>query len=132
MIREQVDPTPEERQRAAMAYLVWPVAVLDLLQARNATRWFQLHLRQAALLGVAASSIIVVVMLLPLVIVLLLNDPNAGTIEWIYTPGFLCDFVLSIGAFGYAIRLSARAARGEHIEVPYIWSIVSRGLVSPR
>ena len=115
-----------------MAYLLWPVALIDLLATRHGSRWFELHLRQAAALGVAATAIIGTLMALPLVLVLLLGSPANTTIIWIYAIALLVDVAAFTCAIGAAIVLSLRASRGQRFEIPFVWAFISHRFRVPR
>jgi len=125
-MREYAPPTEEERQRAATGYILWPVAVLDMIQSRGASRWFELHIRQAAILGASLMTGFLLVMALPLIAVFALNGPSLSTVIAIYGVSFAVDAVFFVASLVYIVRLSIKASNGDHFEVPVIWSLIAR------
>jgi hypothetical protein len=119
--------TTELRQRAANAYLVWPLAVLDLFrEPPDATGWSRLHTRQAFVYGIAAAFAYVVLLALPLLVVIALPGiPPAGVV-WLYALGVLADFVGALFLFGYSMSLRDRTLRGELFTVPLVTAVADR------
>lgn len=122
---EYVEPTPEERQRAANAYIFWVLALPELVAAaRPSSAWFRAHVRQATMLGLVGTTALIVVLALPAILIgilIALRAPIGTTATiWIYAFGFLLDiatFVLEL-ALGFA--LAARAARGERFTIAFL------------
>jgi len=63
-----IDGGPRDLQhRAANAYVVWPLAALDLFREPDeATAWTRVHVRQAFVFGVGAAWAYLVLLALPL------------------------------------------------------------------
>ncbi len=122
MLEEQQD-----YQRAASAYLVWPLALAAIIREDpEASRWTRIHTRQALTFGLAASIGYVVLMALPLLIVVADGGISTGATVGLYSVGLLIDaivfIVLAILAFSYA----ARAGRGELFTIPIVSSLADR------
>jgi hypothetical protein len=114
-------------QRAASAYLVWPLALAALMREEPAeSRWARIHTRQALTLGVLATIGYVVLMAIPLLIVIADTAISTGATEWVYAAGIVADAVaflgLAICAFSYAVR----AGRGELFTIPIVSPIADR------
>jgi len=119
----------EIKQRAANAYVVWPLAVLDLFrEPPDATAWWRLHTRQAFVYGIAATLAYLALLALPLV-VLLVIPPIAGSttaVVWIYALGLLADIVGAFVLMGLSLSFRERALRGELFAIPYVTPIADR------
>ncbi len=122
MIEEQSD-----YQRAASAYLVWPLALAAIMrEAPEASRWSRIHTRQALAFGMLSTLGIVVVMALPLLVVIVDADISTGTTLAVYWAGLVLD-VLAFGAFAVAaVTYAARAGRGELFTIPLISPLSDR------
>jgi hypothetical protein len=124
----ELETRPDERARAAAAYLAWPVAVLDLVRRAPGSLWYRTHLRQAATLGGLVSFGLIVLLAAPLVLVMSLGGPGLGselTIR-IYVVGMLADAVtLGTAAFA-AVSSAVRAARGELFSIPLVTPLSRR------
>jgi uncharacterized membrane protein len=121
---------PEEiRQRAANAYAIWPLAVLDLFrEPAEATAWSRLHTRQAFVFGIAATLAYLVLLALPLLIFIVI-PPLAGSLTgtvWLYAVGLLADVVGAFALLGLALSYRGRALRGELFSIPYVGPIADR------
>jgi uncharacterized membrane protein len=117
----------QDYQRAAGAYLVWPLALAALVQeSPEASRWARIHTRQALVFGVLATLGYLVLMALPLVVVIVDAGISTGLTVTLYTVGLALDaiaFVLfAVRAFSYA----ARAGRGELFAIPLVAPIADR------
>jgi uncharacterized membrane protein len=117
----------QDYQRAASAYLVWPLALAAIIREDpEASRWTRIHTRQALTFGLAASIGYVVLMALPLLIVVADGGISTGATVGLYSVGLLIDaivfIVLAILAFSYA----ARAGRGELFTIPIVSSLADR------
>jgi hypothetical protein len=119
----------ELKQRAANAYIVWPLAVLDLFrEPPEATAWSRLHTRQAFVYGVAATAAYLVLLALPLIIVLAI-PPLAGAVTavvWVYALGLLADIVGAFVLMGLSMSFRERTLRGELFAIPYVTPIADR------
>ena len=119
----------ELRHRAANAYVVWPLALLDLFrEPPDATAWSRLHTRQAFVYGVAATIAYVVLLALPLALLLVI-PPLAGSttsVVIVYAVGLLADVVGAFGLLGYSLSCRERALRGALFAIPYVTPIADR------
>ena len=123
MLEEQQD-----YQRAASAYLVWPLALAAMVrEAAGASRWTRIHTRQALTFGLVASIGYVVLLALPLLVVI----ADAGHLDrhdgrGIYAAGMLLDAIVFVALIVSAFSYSARAGRGELFTIPVISPIADR------
>jgi uncharacterized membrane protein len=121
--------TSDLEQRAANAYVVWPLAVLDLFrEPADATAWSRLHTRQAFVYGITATLAYVVLLALPL-LVLVAIPPLAGSttaIVWIYALGLLADLIAALVLLGLSLSYRERALKGELFAIPYVSPIADR------
>ena len=120
---------PELQQRAANAYIVWPLAVLDLFrEPAEATAWSRLHTRQAFVYGVVATLAYVVLLALPLVLILAIPPVTAstGAIVIIYSIGLLADIIGAFVLLGLSLSFRERALRGELFSIPYVTPLADR------
>ena len=100
------------RQRAANAYVVWPLAALDLFrEPPDATAWSRLHTRQAFVYGIAATLAYLVLLALPLLIVIPCPDVSTAAVVWIYALGILADLAGAVVLLGALAALPRRARR---------------------
>jgi uncharacterized membrane protein len=122
------DGSPDDlRQRAANAYLVWPLAVLDLFrEPPEATGWSRLHTRQAFVYGIAAGIAYLIVLALPLLLVIAIPGISATAVIWLYALGLLGDIVGALFLFGYSMSLRERTLRGELFAIPLVTPIADR------
>ena len=119
----------ELRQRAANAYVVWPLAVLDLFrEPPDATAWSRLHTRQAFVYGIAASLAYLVLLALPLLLTVLI-PPLAGSttaVVVIYSLGLFADILGGLFWFGLSMSYRERALRGQLFAIPYVTPVADR------
>ncbi|MDQ6926078.1 MAG: hypothetical protein M3154_07565 [Candidatus Eremiobacteraeota bacterium] len=117
------------RQRAANAYIVWPLAVLDLFrEPAEATAWSRLHTRQALVYGIVATLVYVALLALPLLILIAI-PPIAGSmtaVVWVYALGLLADIVGAFALMGLSLTYRERTLRGELFAIPVVTSIAAR------
>jgi len=119
--------TTELRQRAALGYVVWPLAVLDLFrEPPDATGWSRIHTRQAFVYGIAAAFAYLVLLALPFLIVVAIPGIGAGPIVWLYALGMLADIVGALVLFGFSMSLRDRALRGELFALPLVTPLADR------
>ena len=121
--------TSDLEQRAANAYVVWPLAVLDLFrEPADATAWSRLHTRQAFVYGITATLAYFVLLALPL-LVLVTIPPLAGStaaIVWIYALGLLADLIGALVLLGLSLSYRERTLKGELFAIPYVSPIADR------
>ena len=117
----------ELQQRAANAYVVWPLAALDVFrEPEDATSWTRLHARQAFVFGIAAALAYLMLMALPLAIVLLVPGIGTTAVVWLYVLGLTADLAGAIAWFAISLRLRDRAGRGELFAIPYVTPLADR------
>ena len=120
---------PELQQRAANAYVVWPLALLDVFrEPPDATAWYRLHTRQAFVYGIVATLAYVVLLALPLLLVIAI-PPLAGSLTavvWVYAVGLLADIVGAFVLMGLSLSYRERALRGELFAIPFVTPIADR------
>ena len=120
---------PELQQRAANAYVVWPLAVLDVFrEPPDATAWSRLHTRQALVYGILATLAYLVLLALPFLIYLAI-PPLAGSltaIVWIYALGLLADIVGAFVLMGLSLTYRERTLRGELFAIRFVTPIADR------
>jgi len=122
---DYLEPTPEERQRAANAYACWLLALPELAaSARPGSAWFRGHVRQAVLLGLIEALVLVIVLAAPAILIgvmLALRVPLGTTATvWIYAVGFVADVVVFVLEVTLGFALAARAARGERFRIAFL------------
>jgi hypothetical protein len=120
---------PELQQRAANAYVVWPLAVLDLFrEPPEATAWSRLHTRQAFVYGIAATLAYLVLLALPFLIVVLVPPLAASltAIVWVYSLGLLADIVGAIVLMGLSLSYRERTLRGELFAIRFVTPVADR------
>ena len=120
---------PELQQRAANAYVVWPLAVLDVFrEPPDATAWSRLHTRQALVYGIVATLAYLVLLALPFLIYLAV-PPLAGSLTavvWIYALGLLADIVGAFVLMGLSLTYRERTLRGELFAIRFVTPIADR------
>jgi hypothetical protein len=120
---------PELQQRAANAYVVWPLAVLDVFrEPADATAWSRLHTRQALVYGIAATLAYLVLLALPFLLYLAV-PPLAGSLTavvWIYALGLLADIVGAFVLMGLSLSYRERTLRGELFAIRFVTPIADR------
>ena len=121
-------PTDDDAsERAALGYLIWPLAALDVLrESPNATIWSRLHARQALVFGILALGAYVIVLALPLVLTALIPAVSTGATIVIYAIGMVADVIALVALFVLAFRAYARAKRGQLFGIPVVTTIVDR------
>jgi hypothetical protein len=119
----------EIQQRAANAYAIWPLAVLDLFREPvEATAWSRLHTRQAFVFGIAATVAYLALLALPLLILIAI-PPLAGSLTgvvWLYAVGLLADIIGAFVLVGLTLSYRERTLRGELFSIPYVTPIADR------
>jgi len=124
--RNESQPSKDDHARAALGYLVWPVALLDLLRSDDATFWSRLHARQATILGAFASVVLLATLALPLLLVIAI--PSLGTRATIvlYSIGLAIDLVVGAGVVLVSVIYAARASKGELFAIPVVTRLCDR------
>ena len=122
------DGSPDSpAQRAANAYVVWPLSAFDLVrEPPDATAWSRLHVRQAFVFGIAATIAYVVLLALPLLIVIAFPGLGTGAVVWLYAVGLLADLVGAFFWLGLALSYRDRTAKGELFAIPFVTPIADR------
>jgi hypothetical protein len=119
----------ELRQRAANAYVVWPLAVLDLFrEPAEATAWSRLHTRQAFVYGIVATGAYLALLALPLLLLLVIPPLGGSTtaVVVVYSIGLLADIVGALLLLGLSLSFRERALRGELFAIRYVTPIADR------
>jgi uncharacterized membrane protein len=122
----------QDYQRAATGYLVWPLALVDIVrEAPDASQWERIHARQAAVFGIAGTLAYLVVLALPLAVVVAAPGITTTAVVAVYAAGMIADLVGALVLFGLVLYYSGRASRGELFAIPVVAKIVDRvfGLV---
>jgi uncharacterized membrane protein len=117
------------QQRAANAYVVWPLAVLDLFrEPTDATAWSRLHTRQAFVYGVVATVGYLVLLALPLLLLIVIPPLASSTtaVVVLYALGILADVVGAFMLMGLSLSYRERALRGELFAIPYVTPLADR------
>ncbi len=115
------------QQRAANAYVVWPLAALDLFRERDdATAWTRLHTRQAFVFGIVAALAYIVLLALPLLFVIAIPGIATGVVVWLYVLGLLADLAGAVWWFVLAMRYRERAARGKLFVIRFVSPVADR------
>lgn len=121
------DDDLDPNRRAANAYAVWPLALVDLFhEPPSATAWTRLHTRQAFVYGLVAALGYLVLLALPLLIVIPLNAVSTTAVVWIYTLGLLADVVAAIALLGLTLKYRGRALRGELFSIRFVTPLADR------
>ena len=119
----------EIRQRAANAYVVWPLAVLDLFrEPPDSTAWSRLHTRQAFVYGIAGTLAYLVLLALPLLLTVLI-PPLAGSttgVVVIYSLGLFADVLGAVFWFVLSMRYREDVLRGRLFAIPYVTPVADR------
>jgi hypothetical protein len=121
--------TSDLEQRAANAYIVWPLAVLDLFrEPADATAWSRLHTRQAFVYGIAATVAYLVLLALPLLLIVAIPPlgGSTGAVVWIYALGLLADLIGALVLLGLSLSYRERALKGELFAIPYVSPVADR------
>ncbi len=112
----------------ALAYLAWPIALLDRIAPREAaSSWYRGQMHQARWFGGAALAIAAAAILWPFLLSAVV--PNTTAIIAFYILALAIDLVLLVVWLVAALRYSRRAAHGEWFEIP--WLRRSRGRSGP-
>jgi len=123
----------QDFQRAATGYLVWPLALVDIVrEAPNVPQWERIHARQAAVFGIAGTLGYLLLLTLPLLVVI--ADPGISTtlVVAVYAAGIVADLVAAVVLFGLALYYSGKASRGELFTIPVVTPIADRMFRLPR
>ncbi|HYZ15550.1 MAG TPA: hypothetical protein VE591_04075 [Candidatus Acidoferrum sp.] len=116
-----------DRARAANAYIVWPLALLDLFgRSQDATAWSRLHTRQAFVFGIVGTLGYLVLLAFPLLVVIAVPAIGLGTVVWVYALGLAADLAVALFLFGLALSYRDRASRGELFSIPLVSALVDR------
>lgn len=122
----------EERpdyQRAATGYLVWPLAVADVIrEPPDASQWTRIHARQAVVFGIVAMLAYLLLLALPLLVVVSVPSVSTTVIVALYATGLLADLFGAGFLFGLALFYSGKAGRGELFRIPLVTPIADRVL----
>lgn len=117
----------EDYQRAASAYLVWPLALAAIVrEAPEASRWSRIHTRQALAYGVLATVGFVLLMGLPLIVVIADAQISTGATVAVYAVGLVLDLIAFVVLLALAASYAARAGRGELFTIPLISALSDR------
>ncbi len=117
----------EVRERAANAYVVWPLAALDMVrEPPDATAWSRLHTRQAFVYGIVTSLAYLLLLALPLLVVSLVPNVSTGVVVWVYGLGILADLAGAVALLVLGLRYRARAARGDLFAIPLVTPLADR------
>jgi uncharacterized membrane protein len=117
----------QDYQRAASAYLVWPLALAALVrESPDASRWTRIHARQALAFGLLAGVGFVVLMALPLIVVIVDAGISTGATVAVYMAGLLLDAIVFVVLTVLAFSYSARAGRGELFTIPIVSALADR------
>jgi hypothetical protein len=128
-VTDGTDTDTELRQRAANAYAVWPLAVLDLFrEPPEATAWSRLHTRQAFVFGIVGTLAYLVLLALPFLIVVAIPPLGAstGAVVWLYALGLFADIVGAFVVMGLCLSFRERALRGELFAIRFVTPIADR------
>lgn len=116
-----------EHSRAATGYLVWPLAIVELIrEPENASLWSQIHARQAIAFGALASMGYVLLLALPLLIVAAIPDVTTRMVVIVYSTGIVLDVLAAFVLFGFAVYYAGKASRGEMFAIPLVTAIADR------
>ena len=126
--RLEVEPdrAAEEQRIAGLAYLAWPIAVIDRVAPREpASHWYRGQMRQALWFGLASLGVALVALLWPLLLSALI--PYSTAIIAFYAVALLVDLSLLVVWLLRALGYSRRAARGEWFEIPWLLRVTGGG-----
>ena len=114
-------------QRAANAYVVWPLSAFDLVrEPPEATAWSRLHTRQAFVFGIVATIGYVVLLALPLLVVIAFPGIGTGAVVWLYAAGLLADLAGAFFWLALSLSYRDRTAKGELFTIPVVTPIADR------
>lgn len=120
---------PDLRQRAANAYVLWPLALLDVFrEPSDATAWYRIHTRQAFVYGIVATLAYVLLLAFPLLLIIAI-PPLAGSLSavvWVYAVGLLADIIGAFVLMGLSLSYRERALRGELFSIRFVTPIADR------
>ena len=123
---ESSQPNNDDHGRAALGYLVWPIALLDLLRSDDASMWSRLHARQGTVFGVLGSLAFLIALALPLIVILAIPQfGTRGTIV-LYSIGLAVDLVVGAGLVLLSFVFAARASNGELFAIPVVTRVCDR------
>jgi hypothetical protein len=115
----------QEYQRAGTGYLVWPLALVDIVrEPADASQWERIHARQAVVFGIAGSLAYVVVLALPLLVVIAVPGITTTVVVAAYAAGLVADIAAGLLLFGLVLYYSGKASRGELFAIPFVTPIV--------
>jgi hypothetical protein len=121
------DGPTEIRERAAMAYAIWPLALFDAFRAApETTAWARVHSRQAVVFGVLATLAYLVLLAIPLLVVLAVPGIALGIVVWVYAVGMLADVIGAFTLFGLAMTFRERTLRGDLFAIPLVTPLAGR------
>lgn len=123
---ESLPPNSDDHGRAALGYLVWPVALFDFLRSDDVSVWSRLHVRQATVLGVLGSLGFLIALTLPLLLIIAV--PGLGTHATIvlYSIGLAIDLVVGASLLLLSVVYAARASKGELFAIPVVTRLCDR------
>jgi uncharacterized membrane protein len=117
----------EIRRTAAAGYLVWPLAIADIVrEPENATIWSRLHARQALVYGVLGTLAYGLLLALPLIAVMAFSGIDTGTTVLLYGIGLVLDVVAGVFFLWLTARYYQRTVRGELFRIPIVTPIADR------
>jgi uncharacterized membrane protein len=120
-------PDGESYQRAANAYVIWPLAALDLFREPvDATAWSRLHTRQAFVFGIAMTLAYFALLALPLIVVIAISNVSTGAVLWLYALGVAADLAGAVVWLVLSLRYRERAARGDLFAIPLVTPVADR------
>jgi uncharacterized membrane protein len=115
----------EEQRRAASAYLVWPLALANIVREGGAESiWIRLHARQALVFGLLASVLFLFILALPVVTIVMVPTISTDATIAVYSAGLIVDVIAGILFAMLTFHFSARSARGELFAIPLVTPIV--------
>jgi len=123
------DDEADLRQRAAAAYVVWPLAAFELFRERpGATAWSRLHARQAFVFGIVATLAYCALLALPLLLIVLIPPLAASTtaVVVVYAIGLFADIIGAFVVFGLAMTFRARTLRGDVFAIRFVTPLTDR------
>jgi hypothetical protein len=120
------DPT-ETRERAAMEYLIWPLAAFDAFHPTpHATAWSRLHSRQAFAFGLLGTLAYLVLLSIPLLVVVAIPGIAITAVVWVYAAGLLADLIGAFVLLGLIMTYRGRALRGDLFHIPLVTPLIDR------
>jgi hypothetical protein len=115
------------QERAAMAYIVWPLALFGALRlGREESAWSLLHSRQASVFGALGTLAYLFLLAIPLLVVIALPGIGVGVVVWVYAVGLLADLIGAFALFGLSMTYRERALRGELFAIPLVTPLIDR------